>query len=62
MEFGYLPLILFQVRAKNVNILKFYFSLILFQAGIGRKREYSQSAHPISIAPGKKTNTVHLQM
>lgn len=39
MEFGYLPLILFQVGGKNVNILKFYFPLILLQAGIGKRKE-----------------------
>lgn len=62
MEFGYLPLILFQVGAKNVNTPKFYFPLILFQAGIGEKREYIQSVHPISIVLGKNMNMVHLQM
>lgn len=62
MEFGYLPLILFQIEGKNVNILKFYFPLTLFQAGIEEKREYSQSLHPISTIPGKNMNMVHLQM
>lgn len=60
MEFGYLPLILFQIEGNNVNILKFYFPLILFQAGIEKKREYNQSLHPISIVPGKNMNLVHL--
>lgn len=38
MEFGCLPIILFQAGGKNVNILKFYSPLILFPAGIGGKK------------------------
>lgn len=53
MEFGCLPLILFQAGGKNVNILKFYPPLILFQGGIGKKREYSQSLHSISTVQVK---------